>query len=198
MTDIQTDPSASQLAPSMAPGRMAERIRAEAERLAARAEASEQRSKEAAAQSLDRGLPSDAELRPKPRPATLGERIAAENLLSLRREATDWDARTMTLSGGNDQAAGRRAFRSRVSLANPSANITVASSIQALQGDGTRVLTLVAGATFVLESEGPVFVSGPAGTTVDILETYYDGAKLAQSLILLVKALDAGTVEETV
>lgn len=132
----------------------------------------------------DRGTNDVAEEIPAPKDPQpisvmeITERLVGEQLINLKRQPTDWEPTTVTFQSANPQLlTGRRPLRDTVAIFNASANVVI--SVTAAGSGTNKNFTLAPGASFELDDEGPVWGTAVAGTTVVVVETFYDVRKMA-------------------
>lgn len=106
------------------------------------------------------------------------ERLIGEQLINLKRSPTDWEVNTVTFQNTQPTLlTGRRPLRETVLLFNGSANVTIA--VTANNTATTKNFVLASGAAVAIDTEGPVWGTAVAGTTVVVMETFYDVRKMA-------------------
>jgi len=192
------------LAPGMA-SRSHEAMRTSIEREHARLQAAAEQAEKGAAEAIDKTAETGREIKDdlahpeKTPPPTLAERIAAEQLLTLKRSPTDWEPRQVTIGGQEaTQVCGRRVFRDTVVVFGASAAVTLWRSVDDATGGGTRGIPLATGASVSLDTEGPIYATGTIGTTLDVIETYWAPDALVEATKLLVRAMARGDVQEVI
>ncbi|MHB1472483.1 MAG: hypothetical protein ACYCV4_02470 [Dermatophilaceae bacterium] len=191
-------PELRDLAPfELAPGQVPDRMHASIAAEVARQEqlATEAEKRQAAARKPIEVPDEPVHKAPK---ATLAERIAAELLISLKRQPTDYAVSSLTASGAVDQVAGRRVLRDTLSIFNGSASIVVGRNAVDVANDTGRVMTIAAGGTLEVDAEAPLFIKAAAGTTFQTLETWYDIDGMLEAIHLLAREIKDGTIEETI
>ena len=181
-TTVNRELSPAELMPSMAPGQMADRMVAEAQRLEARTAAAESRIAQAVPEPAEAVEADHDERHRPPTPEEIAGRIIVERLVDLKRSATDWAPRTVTFSGKPMLLCGRRTLRDSVTIFNGSATVTLAGTQVDLEQDTDRVMTLSANQSVTVEIEGPVWANAAAGTTLQLFEAYYDTRKVGEAV----------------
>ena len=181
-TTVNRELSPAELMPSMAPGQMADRMVAEAQRLEARTAAAESRTAQAVPEPAEAAETDHDERHGPPTPEEIAGRIIVERLVDLKRSATDWAPRTVTFSGKPMLLCGRRTLRDSVTIFNASAAVTLAGTQVDLEQDTDRVMTLGANQSVTVEIEGPVWANAAAGTTLQLFEAYYDARKVGEAV----------------
>lgn len=171
-------------------------------------EAIEQAAK--ARQALTDGTSSTAEEVAIPKPGQPGnkdrqpittmeitDRLIAEQLVNLKRSATDWVVNTVTFESSTvaQQLAGRRPLRDTVLIFNASATTTIGNARNSLVN--TTNLGLASGASLAIETEGPVWATATQGTTVVVLESFWDIRKIAD-VVEEIRARLSTTVQQQV
>lgn len=123
--------------------------------------------------------------------------VLREQLLTLKRSATDAEPRIATLVATNkpQQIAGRRPLRDTIVIYNCSASINWSNTKQHLEenADAYNQILVVSGSSGVLtlDTEGPVFAYGTAGTTIEILETFWDPRRIEEAVLHIYRRLSA-------
>ena len=103
------------------------------------------------------------------------EIIEAETLLHIKREATDWKPITYTFDGKNPQQVARLIGRQTISFFNGSANVTIANNQTGVTNPSSNEnFILTTGNSASIDTEGGFWLMAVAGTTISVVQTYYD------------------------
>lgn len=181
------------LAPEQVPGRMAQKIIDDVARQEALNEKQEQ-------QLASAGEPQDYPLAVVPT-LSLWERIGYENLIALKREATDWDPQHLTIPAGHAiQLVGRRPFRVAVFFANPSGALLLSSRKDGFDTSENKYITLNSGAALELDTEGVIWGKNTGGSdvTVELNEVYYEPQRLITAIRLLARDINSGDIKQAI
>lgn len=103
------------------------------------------------------------------------EVMEAEMLLKNNREATDCKPLTITFDGENYFQIGRWPGRKTIMFFNGSANVTIANTVAGVTNTASNEnWTLEQGNSASIDTEAPFWLMATSGTTVSIIQTYYD------------------------
>lgn len=161
---------------------MAERARRNLERNMSMLKASQD---ESAAKRNAPVVPATPE-QPTPEAKTVdwGNEVQREQLVARRRSPTDWRPHTHTLEAAlTEQLLSDNAFRKSWTVSNTGTNsVNLAPYQSGLQSGNVNYITLAAGAELTVETEGGLWASSSAGTTVAVIDTYYSPSLFAGAI----------------
>lgn len=158
------------------------------EKLAAEAEKWRRMSEEAIAES-ERSTPPLQPAPPQPPPqVNWDEEIDHEALVTRRRQPTDWVATTVVVGATAVQVVTYRPNRKSVLILNTGANPVVVGATEGAVANGSSATFSIAASTSLsLDMEAAVWGSSSAGTTLQVVETYYGRASLNRSVASLMR-----------
>lgn len=178
-------PGGSLTAPMSA---MGEKLRAEADKWRAMSD-------EAIATSKRTPAPAEPAAPPPPPVVNWDAELDREALITRRRQPTDWSPTTVELAAGAiAQVVAVRVNRKSVTVLNTGTNpCLLGATSGAVANQTSSTFPLATGSTLSMETEAAIWAISAAGTTLQVIETYYGAQHLGRAVTELVRLALART-----
>ena len=130
--------------------------------------------------------------------AELVRRLAAEQLINLKRSPGLWLPQTVTFTGVPVQIVGPRPFRKSIGFAFGSAAVTLGVSLEDVTEANARTISLPSSQSLTMDTEGPVWGTAASGTTLVVIETIWSMQAYGAAVADIAQAIQNGVVLEEV